>query len=337
MQILMLGGTRFLGCHLVEAALNQGHEVTLFNRGQTHPGWFAQVERLQGDRDGDLSALEGRHWDAVIDTCGYVPRLVRASAELLAARVEHYTFISTASVYADPSRHGMDEESPVGTLEDERLEDVNGNTYGPLKVLCEQAAEAAMPGRVLTIRSGLIVGPFDPSDRFTYWPVRIAQGGEVLAPAGPGKRIELIDVRDLAEWIVRMAGARATGIYNASGAREALTMGYLLDECRDLSAADARITWVSEAFLKANGVEPFSDMPLWEPEGEDGLATINASKALNAGLTLRPLADTIRDTLAWHRTRPQDTPLTKGIGHEREQALLQTWHAQAAAEPCPST
>ncbi|WP_089717471.1 NAD-dependent epimerase/dehydratase family protein, partial [Candidatus Entotheonella palauensis] len=226
MQILMLGGTRFLGCHLVEAALNQGHEVTLFNRGQTHPGWFAQVERLQGDRDGDLSALEGRHWDAVIDTCGYVPRLVRASAELLAARVEHYTFISTASVYADPSRHGMDEESPVGTLEDERLEDVNGNTYGPLKVLCEQAAEAAMPGRVLTIRSGLIVGPFDPSDRFTYWPVRIAQGGEVLAPAGPGKRIELIDVRDLAEWIVRMAGARATGIYNASGAREALTMGY---------------------------------------------------------------------------------------------------------------
>lgn len=333
MQILILGGTRFLGCHLVEAALTKGHEVTLFNRGQTHPDRFPQAERLQGDRDGDLSALAGRRWDAVIDTCGYVPRLVRASAELLATQVEQYVFISSTSVYADPSVHGMDEESPLGTLADECLEEVNGNTYGPLKVLCEQAAEAAMPGRVLTVRSGLIVGPLDESDRFTYWPVRVAQGGEVLAPAYPDKRIELIDVRDLSEWIVRMVEARATGIYNASGAHPTLTMGRLLAECRAVSAADVQVTWVSEAFLQANGVEPFSEMPLWELEGEDGLATINASKALHAGLTLRPLADTLRDTLAWHSTRPKGITLTKGISRDREQALLQKWHAQGDAEP----
>lgn len=332
MQILILGGTRFLGRHLVEAALKKGHEVTLFNRGQSNPDLFPQVERLLGDRDGDLSALEGRRWDAVIDTCGYLPRLVRASAQLLANQVEQYTFISTISVYADPSQHGIDEESPVGRLEDECVEEINGATYGPLKALCEQAVETAMPGRVLTVRCGLIVGPHDQSDRFTYWPVRVAQGGEVLAPSHPDKRIELIDVRDLSEWIIRMVEARTTGIYNASGARERLTMGHLLTKCQAISAPNAQLTWVSEEFLLANDVVPFSDMPLWELAGEDGLATINTSKALNAGLTFRPLAETIRDTLAWHRTRPKETTLTKGISREREQALLQEWHKQVDAD-----
>ena len=328
MQILILGGTRFLGRHLVEAALKKGHELTLFNRGQSNPDLFPQLERLQGDRDGALSALEGRRWDAVIDTCGYLPRLVRASAELLADQVEQYTFISTISVYADESIHGMDEESPVGKLEDESVEEVNDDTYGPLKVLCEQAVETAMPGRVLTVRCGLIVGPHDPTDRFTYWPVRVAQGGEVVAPAHPGKPIQWIDVRDLSEWIIRMVEARATAIYNACGPRETLTMGHFLAECKAVSESDAHFTWLSEEFLLANDVVPFSDMPLWERQGEDGLTTINASKAFNAGLTFRPLAETIRDTLAWHRTRPKDTTLKEGLSREREQALLQKWHKQ---------
>ena len=328
MQILILGGTRFLGRHLVEAALKKGHELTLFNRGQSNPDLFPQLERLQGDRDGALSVLEGRRWDAVIDTCGYLPRLVRASAELLADQVEQYTFISTISVYADESIHGMDEESPVGKLEDESVEEVNNDTYGPLKVLCEQAVETAMPGRVLTVRCGLIVGPHDQSDRFTYWPVRVAQGGEVVAPAHPGKPIQWIDVRDLSEWIIRMVEARATAIYNACGPRETLTMGHFLAECKAVSESDAHFTWLSEEFLLANDVVPFSDMPLWERQGEDGLTTINASKAINAGLTFRPLAETIRDTLAWHRTRPKDTTLKEGISREREQALLQKWHKQ---------
>lgn len=332
MQILILGGTRFLGRHLVEAALKKGHEVTLFNRGQSNPDLFPQVEQLQGDRDGALSALEGRRWDAVIDTCGYVPRIVRASAQLLADQVEQYTFISTTSVYADPSTHGMNEESKLGKLEYEGVEEINGVTYGPLKGLCEQAVETAMPGRVLSVRCGLIVGPHDQSDRFTYWPGRVAQGSEVLAPSHPDKRIELIDVRDLSEWIIRMIEARATGIYNASGARERLTMGHLLAECQAISASDAQLTWVSQEFLLANDVVPFSQMPLWELEGEDGLATINVSKALNAGLTFRPLAETIRDTLAWHRTRPKNTTLKNGISREREQALLQKWHKQVDAD-----
>ena len=185
MNLLILGGTVFLGRHLVEAALARGHAVTLFNRGQHNPDLFPEVERLRGDRDGDLQALEGRRWDAVVDTCGYVPRVVRASAEMLAPNVDHYTFISSISVYADTSKPGIDEQAPVGTLDDPTTEEVTGESYGPLKALCEQAAEAAMPGRVLNIRPGLIVGPHDPTDRFTYWVRRVAEGGEVLAPGNP--------------------------------------------------------------------------------------------------------------------------------------------------------
>src|SRR5688572_29497367 len=197
MRLLVLGGTKFLGRAVVEAAVARGHEPTLFHRGLTNPGLFPDLEHLRGDRDGGLAALQGRTWDAVIDPSGYVPRIVRASAELLADAVEHYTFISSISVYPSFPTPGMDESSPVGTLEDPTVEDVPAH-YGPLKALCEQAAEAAMPGRVFHVRAGLIVGPNDPSDRFTYWPVRVAKGGDVLAPGSPERPVQIIDVRDLA-------------------------------------------------------------------------------------------------------------------------------------------
>jgi 2'-hydroxyisoflavone reductase len=329
MKILILGGTRFVGRHLTDAALTRGYEVTLFNRGRSNPTLFPKVERLQGDRDGGLGVLKGHRWDAVIDTCGYVPRLVRASAELLADVVEHYTFISSISVYADPSNRGQDEDSLLGTLEDEATEEVTGATYGPLKVRCEQVAEAAMPARLLTIRAGLIVGPHDNYQHFPYWPVRVAQGGEVLAPGKPDKRLEFIDCRDMAEWIVRMVEARRTGIYNTTQSHQRLTMILFLNECIDTSQSNAQLTWVSQYFLQANNVQR-NELPLpWEYSPSDGLGSINISKALKAGLTFRPLAETIRDTLAWHKSLPAGAELKAGMSRERETELLRKWHQEA--------
>ncbi len=332
MDLLIIGGTVFLGRSLVEAAQARGHTITLFNRGQHSPELFPDVEKLRGDRDGDLSALHGRRWDAVIDTCGYVPRIVRASAEALADAVEHYTFVSSISVYASFGTIGIDEQEPVGTLADTTVEQIDGETYGPLKALCEQAAEQAMPGRVLTVRPGLIVGPHDPTDRFTYWPQRVAQGGAVLAPNRPEHGTQIIDVRDLAEWMIQMVEARHTGIYNATGPEYRLTMGQLLDTCRDVSGSDARVSWVSERFLLDAGVQPWSELPLWVPAEDPsnaGFDAIDCGKAIGAGLRFRPLADTIRDTLAWVSTRPADHVWRAGITREREAELLAAWQAQA--------
>lgn len=330
MQVLMLGGTVFLGRHIVQAALARGHEVTLFNRGQNNPELFPELEKLRGNRDGDLTALRGRRWDAVIDPSGYVPRLVRASAELLADAVEHYTFISSISVYASFDQPGMDESAPVGTLEDPTVEEVTPH-YGPLKALCEQAAEAAMPGRVFSVRAGLIVGPDDPTDRFTYWPVRLARGGDVLAPNPPERPIQLIDVRDLAEWIVRMVEVRQTGIFNATGPDTTLTMGRLLDACHTITGSDARLVWVDEPFLLDQGVTPWTELPLWVPStpAYAGFTTIDCRKALATGLTFRPITETIRATLAWDATRPVDTPRRNGLSPEREAELLAAWRARA--------
>jgi 2'-hydroxyisoflavone reductase len=330
MHLLMLGGTVFLGRHIVEAALARGHEVTLFNRGQNNPDLFPDLEKLRGDRDGDLHALEGRRWDAVIDPSGYVPRIVRASAGLLADAVEHYTFISSISVYADFATVGMDESAPVGTLEDETVEEVLPN-YGPLKALCEQAAEQAMPGRVLNVRAGLIVGPHDPSDRFTYWPVRVATGGEVLAPDTPERPVQIIDVRDLAEWTVRMAEGRQSGTLNTTGPDHELSMGRLLDECRAVSGSDARPVWVREQFLLDAGITPWTELPLWVPDTEEnaGFNRIDCRRAFASGLTFRPLAETVRATLDWDATRPAGTPRRNGLRPEREAELLAAWKARA--------
>jgi 2'-hydroxyisoflavone reductase len=335
MKLLILGGTVFLGRHLVEAATARGHSLTLFNRGQHNPELFPQVEKLRGDRDGDLSALQGRRWDAVIDTCGYLPRAVRASAELLADAVDHYTFISSISVYADFHTLAMNESAPVGTLADETVEEVTGETYGPLKALCEQAAERALPGRVLNIRPGLIVGPHDPTDRFTYWPVRVARGGEVLAPGRPHVPVQVIDGRDLAEWTVRMVEARQVGVYNATGPDYELTMERLLEQCKAVTDADARFVWVDEQFLLDNEVKPWMELPLWVA-GDGNLAhllRIDCRKAFATGLTFRPLAETIRDTLAWEATRPSEAEQERraGMKPEREAELLRAWRAQRSA------
>ncbi len=328
MNILILGGTVFLGRALVGAAMDRGHKLTLFNRGTSNPGLFPEVEQLIGDRQSDLSALNARRWDAVIDTCGYFPRVVRASAELLAGAVDHYTFISTESVYADVSQIGVDESAPVGTLADESVEEITGETYGPLKALCEQAVLSAMPGRALIIRPGLIVGPYDKSDRFTYWPWRIAQGGEVLAPGRPQRGIQFVDVRDLAEWIIRLVETRQTGIFNADGLPDAINMVTLLDACQVAGGGNARLTWVSEDFLLAEQVGMWIEMPLWIPESDPsgaGFFAISVKKALDSGLTYRPLAETVADTLAWAQTRPVDHAWRAGLKPEREAELLAKW------------
>ncbi|UCC64192.1 MAG: SDR family oxidoreductase [Anaerolineae bacterium] len=330
MQLLILGGTRFLGRALVQAALQRGHEVTLFNRGQSNPDLFPDLEKLRGDRDGGLGALDGRRWEAVVDTCGYVPRVVRQSAELLADAVGHYTFISTLSVYADLSQRGIGESAPLGTLEDESVEEITGQTYGPLKALCEMVVAGALPGRALIIRPGLIVGPHDPTDRFTYWPDRVAQGGEVLAPGRSGKPVQFIDVRDLAEWTIRLAEKKRNGVHNATGPEVPLPMEQLLHTCQVVSGGDATLTWVSGQFLLDHEVEPWSDLPLWTPESDPAFAGFHAfdcRKAIAAGLTFRPLADTVRDTLAWAATRLDDHEWRAGLTRDRESELLQAWHS----------
>jgi 2'-hydroxyisoflavone reductase len=332
MKLLVIGGTMFLGRHIVEAALAGGHEITLFNRGQHNADLFPEVEKLRGDRKEDLSALDGRRWDAVVDTCGYVPRVVRMSAAKLADAVEHYTFVSSLSVYGEMAEPGMDESAPVGTLEDETVETVTGETYGPLKALCERAAEEAMPGRTMNVRAGLIVGPHDPTDRFTYWVHRVAEGGDVLAPGRPAQRVSFVDVRDLAEWIVRSAERRTTGVYNATGPGEPCTMERLLESARRASGSDARFVWVDQEFLAREEVAPWQEMPLWLPDDPEyaGFNEVDCSRALAAGLTFRAVDDTVAATLASERGQTMTPGERAGITRERERELLEKWRAEKA-------
>lgn len=329
MRILILGGTIFLGRHFVEAAQARGHEVTLFHRGKHGADLFPDVERILGDRDGGLAALDGRTWDAVVDTCGYVPRVVEAAAHALADRVERYVFVSTLSVYPDSATVGLDETAPVGTLEDPTTEVVDGATYGPLKALCEQAAEKATEGRALTIRPGLIVGPHDPSDRFTWWPWRLARGGEVPAPEHPGCRIQWIDVRDLATWMVAMVEAREVGVFNAIGPEAPATFGDLFGACAAMTGVEAKPVWLDAAFLDAEKIQPYMDLPLWVPDVPEhaGFSTFSLERALQNGLTLRPLEETVDATWRWAQTRPDDHAWRAGLDPEREAALLRTWSA----------
>ncbi len=328
-SLLVLGGTMFLGPAVVDSARKLGYTITLFNRGKTNPQLFPDIEKLRGNRDGDLKSLEGRTWDAVVDTSGYVPRVVRASAELL-KDCKNYVFISTMSVYADSSKPGGDETSPVGTIPDESVEKVTNESYGPLKALCEKAAEKTLPGKVTTIRPGLIVGPMDPSDRFTYWPVRVKRGGEVLAPGSPADPVQFVDVRDLANFAMHVIEKNITGTYNATGPAKELTIGALLDACKSVTRSNATFTWVNAEFLAEQKVSPWGDMPVWVPgEGESaGFARSNVSKSVKAGLTFRPVADTIRDTLAWWDTLPTERrdKLKSGIKSDREKEVLAAWH-----------
>ena len=343
MNLLILGGTRFLGRHLVTAALERNHQITLFNRGNHPAAVSPDVETLRGDRHTNLAKLQGRRWDAVIDTSGYLPRSVRASAQVLSAAVDRYVFVSSQSVYADLSLVGVDETAPLATLTSEQLAEANaidssgqtsavnyGKMYGGLKALCEQAVEEVMSNRALNIRPGLIVGPDDYTDRFTYWVVRVAGGGEVLAPSRPDRYLQFIDVRDLAEWTVRMVEQKETGVFNANGLPGLVTMGRLLEECKTVSGSNATFTWVSEDFLLQQPVAAWSEMPLWLPEEAaphlSGFMFMNCDKAVSAGLTFRPLRGTIRDTLTWYEATRADGNLNAGIDREREERLLSKWH-----------
>ena len=317
--------------------------MTLFNRGRHNPDLFPEVEKLHGDRERDVSVLAGRSWDTVVDPSGYFPRVVRASAELLADAVDQYTFVSSGSVYADTSRPGVGENGPVHEIPPDAPEDLDSSpaAYGGFKVLCERALEEAMPGRVLSVRAGLVVGPYDPTNRFTYWVTRIAAGGDVVAPEPRDQSVQFVDGRDLADWIVRMAEERRAGVFNATGPERPFTMESLLAGIRSATGSDARLTWVDERFLLEAGVEPFQDLPFWLAPSANpdfaGFLALDVSKALAARLAFRPLRETVADTLEWARTEPppaKDVGVrldAAGISRERERELLAAWHARAAA------
>ena len=333
MNLLILGGTLFLGRHLADAALSRGHTLTLFHRGKTNPGLFPQVTEILGDRtqDNDLAQLEGRHFDAVIDTCGYVPRIVRQSSQRLVGKTERYCFISSVSVYPNWPDTSTDEDSPVGTLDDPTVEQVTGETYGPLKALCEQEAQAAFPDAALIIRPGLIVGPHDPSDRFTYWPHRIAQGGEILAPAAAELPTQWIDVRDLAEWIIRMLEVGSTGVYNADG--PVVSLGQLLATCFLASGAQGSVTYADETFLQEQEVKPWLELPLWIPGvfGKKESTATRTQRANLAGLTYRTALETVRDTLLWDQGRATENAWKNTLTPEKEVAVLAAWHEKSAS------
>jgi 2'-hydroxyisoflavone reductase len=338
LRILILGGTGFTGPYQVRYALSRGHKVTTFNRGKTHPGELPnEVEQLIGDRTGKLDALKNRQWDVAIDNPTTLPAWVRDAAQILKGNVEYYVFISTISVYGEV-KTGPDETAPMEKYEGadpykETLEAMKASgykTYGPLKALSESEAEKWFPGKTLIIRPGLIVGPRDETDRFTYWPVRIDRGGEVLAPGSPHDPVQFVDARDLAEWTIRMVENRETGIYNATGPAKPLGIGGLLDETKAAMKSNATFTWVTEDFLTRQKVEPWSDMPVWTGK-ERGLARAKIERALSNGLTFRPLVETARDTLAWFKSLPPDrkSKLRAGLTPEREMEVLNAWHKQS--------
>jgi 2'-hydroxyisoflavone reductase len=329
MRILILGGTGFIGPHIVDSALKQKHTLTLFNRGKTNPGLFPDIEKLHGDRDtGDLKSLEGKHWDAAIDTHGFVPRKVREVLDVIAPNIGQYVFISTISVYPGDAKAPIDETTPVGKIDDPTVEKIDGQTYGPLKALCEQAAEAKMPGHVTNLRPHLIVGPGDTTDRYTYWPARVDRGGEVLCPGDGSDPIQYIDARDLADLCVKVVEDGHAGTFNVVGPKNALTIRELVDGCKCASGSDATFAWCDETFLGEQAVSAWSDMPVWTSRAGLAMATVKNERAISIGLKLRTPAETIRDTLEWHRTRGADYKLKAGIAPEREAKVLAAWHAR---------
>ena len=343
LRILILGGTGFTGPHQVRYALARGHRITVFNRGKRKNDFPAAVEQLTGDRDtGDLEALRGREWDVCIDNPTSVPAWVRDAGKVLAGKVGQYIFISTISVYADTSKPGMDEDAATATYEGkdamaETMAGLRANMalYGPLKALSEREAEKQFPGKATIIRPGLIVGPGDETDRFTYWPLRLERGGEVLAPGDGTDPVQFIDARDLAEWTIRMAEQRAFGVYNATGPDYELSMTAMLYGVRAVTTAGAKLVWAPADFLEAQQVAPWGDMPVWVPGSGDsaGFARVSIARALARGLSFRPLATTAADALAWFHAQPAERQqsIRAGITPEREKAVLQALHSRASS------
>lgn len=345
LRILILGGTGFTGPHQVRYALARGHEVTLFNRGRRPQDWPAQVEELTGDREtGELDALRGREWDVCIDNPTSVPHWVRDVADVLDGKVGQYIFISTLSVYAGNATPGEDEDGPravyagadaMRETRDSLIADMS--LYGPLKAECEREAERRFPGIATLVRPGLIVGPGDQTDRFTYWPVRLARGGDVLAPGDGSDPVMFIDARDLAEWTIRLAEQRAFGAYNAVGPDYPLSMAAMLHGIRATGSAGARLHWADTDWLEAQGVRPWSDLPVWIPGRGDsaGFHTRSIARALAAGLSFRPLAQTATDTLAWFQGQPAErqAQLRAGLPAQREAELLAKLARRGSADP----
>ncbi len=328
MKLLILGGTVYLGRAIVDRALALGHQVTLFHRGQSNPDLFPEAEHILGDREHDLDRLSGRSFDACVDTCGYVPRIVGASVRALTDAVDRYAFVSSLSVYGDPSPDGTAEDGTLATIDDPTVEEINGETYGPLKALCEAAVRDAFGERALLVRPGLIVGPHDPTDRFTYWPWRVARGGEILAPGRPERAIQLIDVRDLAAWIVNLLEMQQSGAYNAVSPPGMMSMESMLCACLEVAGSDGTLQWVDDAFLVDHEVGAWIELPLWIPEDEPiarGFFAFRPDRAVSNGLTFRPIEETVRATLHWARTRPDNHEWRAGLKPDREDDLLRAW------------
>jgi 2'-hydroxyisoflavone reductase len=341
LRILILGGTGFIGPHQVDYALTRGHQVTVFNRGRQGNPWAGKVEELLGDRNtGDLSALAGRTWDVCIDNPTTLPFWVRDAGKALAGKVGQYVFISTISVYASNDKPADERDKleaykggdPLAVTPQALAADAGG-LYGPMKAASEAEAHRQFGEAVTIIRPGLIVGPGDPTDRFTYWPVRLARGGDVLAPGDGTDPVQIIDARDLAEWTIRMCEQRTFGTFNATGPAHTLTMRGMLDGVGKAVGSDAHLVWVQQRFLEANQVSPWSDMPVWVPGNGDsaGFHRRDIRRALAAGLTFRPLQTTAADTLAWFKQQPTDrqAKLRAGLTPDREAALLAKWKAAA--------
>jgi 2'-hydroxyisoflavone reductase len=322
-KLLVIGGTHFVGRSVVEDAVARGHVVTVFHRGYAEPDGFPDVEHLHGDRDGGLDILRGRIWDAALDTCGYVPRIVRASAQLLSDAVGTYGFVSTLSVHPDDASAGADEETPTFRPPLPDTEDVTNETYGPLKVGCEMEAQGAFPGRCLVIRPGYIVGPHDPTDRFTYWVRRAAAGGEMLAPGPPDEALQVVDVRDLAAFTLDHLESGTSDVFGVVGPREPITWSDALASMVEVAAAGTELSWLDASFLQQRVKDEDSELPLWDI-AYPGLHRFDATKALAAGLRHRSFFDTVSDTLAWDRERDRGA-LRAGLSPERERELLDAW------------
>lgn len=341
LNILILGGTGFTGPHQVRYALARGHRVTLFNRGRRPQDWPAEVEELTGDREtGDLSALAGREWDVCIDNPTSVPSWVRDVGQVLQGKVRQFVFISTLSVYADSATPGQDEDAPLAEytgadIMAETRETLIANMalYGPMKAACEREAERWFPGISTIIRPGLIVGPGDQTDRFTYWPLRLRRGGDVLCPGDGSDPVQIIDARDLAEWTIRMAEQRAFGKFNAMGPAHEMSMAAMLYGIHAVTTSGARLHWVPVEFLREQNVSAWGDMPSWVPGTGDsaGFARHRNDRAVAAGLSFRPLATIAADTLAWFDTLPEErrAQVRAGISADREAAVLAAWRARS--------
>jgi 2'-hydroxyisoflavone reductase len=344
LKLLVFGGTGFLGPAVVEYAIQRGHKISIFNRGKTNPELFPEVEKLRGDRDPNkgegIRALEGKSWDVVIDDTGYFPRTVKASAEAVAASARQYVYVSSISAYAGSSKEKGGESEPLATLEDPTVETMGKSyeNYGGLKALCEKAALEAMKGRATIVRPGFIVGPNDRTDRYTWWPVRIARGGEMLAPGSPDDPVQIIDVRDLGAWLVQLAERNTLGTFNAVGPRPAnakpFTVGEMIESCRKATGSDVKPIWVDSTFLMTQLDAEGGAIPIWVPYGGEtkGFHTWSNSRAVKAGLTFRDPVDTARDTLAWFRSLPAErqSQMAAGLTTEAEAKVLAAWKKQTA-------